>query len=109
MYLKGQGVEANIKKPKKYFLIAAENDNPFACYYLGNIYLTYNELDKSVKYFEKAEEGNIAHASYKLGQIYADEQSPLFDPQKSAEHFSKALSRYIEDYNANPDDSPLTE
>ena len=94
----------DLQKAEKYFLIAAENDNPFAFYYLGNIYLTYNELDKSVKYFEKAEGGNIAHASYKLGQIYADEQCPLFDPQKSAEHFSKALSQYIEDYNANPDD-----
>lgn len=104
MYLKGQGVEANIKKAEKFFLIAAENDNPFACYYLGNIYLTNNELDKSVKYFEKAEDGNIAHASYKLGQIYTDEQSPLFNLQKSAEHFSRALSQYIEDYNANPDD-----
>ncbi len=94
----------DLQKAEKYFLIAAENDNPFAFYYLGNIYLTYNELDKSVKYFEKAEGGNIAHASYKLGQIYADEQSPLFNLQKSAEHFSKALSQYIEDYNANPDD-----
>ena len=94
----------DLQKAEKYFLIAAENDNPFAFYYLGNIYLTNNELDKSVKYFEKAEGGNIAHASYKLGQIYADEQSPLFNLQKSAEHFSKALSQYIEDYNANPDD-----
>ena len=28
----------------------------------------------------------------------------MFNLQKSAEHFSKALSQYIEDYNANPDD-----
>ena len=69
LYLKGEIVNQDLDKAKKYLLSA--EDNEFTQYALGKLYLQkekYN-IQKAISYFEKSADKNM-WSSYQLGRLY---------------------------------------
>jgi hypothetical protein len=90
IYLSGELVEQDFDKAEKYLLSA--DDNEFAQYALGKLYLQEGKYDihKAVEYFEKSAEKN-SWASFQLGRIYLHGTAEFEkDKEKAVEWLTKS-------------------
>ena len=85
IYFKGEFVNRDLSKAEKYLLMA-DKDSGYACYYLGRLYLEEEiyDLDKAVEWLEKAVNYDEikAYASYSLAKILL-EDNKYHDTQKA--------------------------
>ena len=84
IYFEGEIVLQDLDKAEKYLLLA--EDNEFAQYSLGKLYLQEEKYDiqKAVDYFEKSADKNM-WSSYQLGRLY------LFGAEKIEKDKEKAV------------------
>lgn len=90
IYFEGEIVLQDLDKAEKYLLLA--EDNEFAQYSLGKLYLQEEKYDiqKAVDYFEKSADKNM-WSSYQLGRLYlfgAEEIEK--DKEKAVEWLTKS-------------------
>ena len=91
MYMKGIGLERNLKQAKQYLKILSNNYNSdSAQYHLGMIYNMEKKYFKSKKYFELSAERNNTDSLMKLGIIYRDGLGVRKNPNKTYQYFEKA-------------------
>lgn len=92
IYFKGEAVNRDLSKAEKY-LLKADKDNGYACYYLGKLYQEEEkyDLDKAVKWLEKAAEYDEVkdNASYSLAKILL-EDNKYHDTQRAIELLEKS-------------------
>ena len=70
----------------------AENNDPYAMYYLGEYYYNEKEYKSALKYFRKAANANYGPAYYKLASLYYNEErnGVPYSKQKAMEYYKKA-------------------
>ena len=85
IYFKGEFVNRDLSKAEKYLLMA-DKDSGYACYYLGKLYQEEEiyDIDKAVEWLEKAVNYDEvkANASYSLAKILL-EDNKYHDTQKA--------------------------
>ena len=85
IYFKGEFVNRDLSKAEKYLLMA-DKDSGYACYYLGKLYQEEEiyDIDKAVEWLEKAVtyDDISANASYSLAKILL-EDNKYHDTQKA--------------------------
>ena len=85
IYFKGEFVNRDLSRAEKYLLMA-DKDSGYACYYLGKLYQEEEkyDIDKAVEWLEKAVNYDEikAYASYSLAKILL-EDNKYHDTQKA--------------------------
>ena len=92
IYFEGEIVLQDLDKAEKYLLLA--EDNEFAQYSLGKLYLQEEKYDiqKAVDYFEKSADKNM-WSSYQLGRLYLFGAEGLEkDKEKAVEWLTKSAN-----------------
>lgn len=85
MYFKGKGTVADLEKAESYLLKPAKDDNEYAQYALGKLYLTEQLYDpaKAEQFLIKAaDDHNNPLAQYELGKLYLKEYSDYYKAEK---------------------------
>ncbi len=93
MYFKGKGTDVDLEKAESYLLRAAKDDNEYAQYALGKLYLTeeYQDLSKAEQFLTKAaDDHNNPFAQYELGKLFLKEYG---DYDKAEKYFLKAAEQ----------------
>lgn len=92
-YYLGKGVEEDLNKAKKWFLIPAEEGDKYACYYLGCCYKYEEEYDSAAKWYQKGVDGKYGPAFRELGILYLKGNGVQKDEEKAFELFNSAGER----------------
>lgn len=92
----GKYIGQDIAKAVELFTLSAEQDNEWAAYSLGKIYLTEEsckDIRKAVAWLTKAVEKNNQFAQYQLGKLYlAGEQLPK-NAEKAVAYFTASAEQ----------------
>ncbi|MBQ8349408.1 MAG: sel1 repeat family protein [Ruminococcus sp.] len=100
LYLKGEIVNQDLDKAKKYLLSA--EDNEYTQYALGKLYLQTEKYDiqKTVEYFEKSSDKNI-WSSYQLVRLYLLGSDGLEKDKEKAMHYLNLSAEHGNEYVQN--------
>ena len=69
LYFKKDNIQ-DIKKGINYITMAAKNNQPYAQYFVGHLYLNKNDIKESIHYFSLAANQNNLQSLYFLGLLY---------------------------------------
>lgn len=86
------------KMPEKLFLLSAEQENAYAQYQLGKLYLSGNDSvvqdnEAALAWFQKSAEQNNASAQYALGKIYLSGEIAPKDVMRAKVLFEKSAGQ----------------
>ena len=88
----------DIDKAIENYTHAANQENKFAQYRLGNIYADKEneeqyDLDKALEYFENSVKNEFDPAKYKAGKIYLDKESGHYDLAKGMDYMKELADK----------------
>ena len=108
---KGEVVPKDIKKVAEWLDRAAAQNDPYAAYLAGKIYLTEDEvknIQKAIRSFKIAAENGNYFAEYQLGKIYLygkdvprDTDTAMYYLQLAAEHGNQYAAQLIHSIKVN--------
>ena len=100
MYLRGEGVEKDLKEGIKWYRKAAEQNYALAQYGLGWMYQygqgVEKDIKEAVKWYRKAAEQNHPDAQYNLGVMYDNGEGVGEDDKEAVKWYRKAAGQNFE-------------
>ena len=96
LYYQGKHISQDMGKAISLFTHSAEQDNEWAAYTLGKIYLTeesHKDIPKAVTWFAKAAEADNQFAQYQLGKLYLTGEHIQKDVEKAVGYLTAAAEQ----------------
>lgn len=93
----GEDVTKNIEKVVYYFKKSAEQNNEYAAYQLGKIYLSgayfQKDIESALRYFEISVAKGNQYAEYALGKLYLQGKDVPRDIEKAMEYLTASANQ----------------